>query len=269
MTNHPKVSFLITCYSESDGTISESVRSILNEKDVPLEVILIDDCRPLPYFPPSDIIADTRFKYWRNEKNLGLTKSLNKGLSYCSGELIARLDSDDFCLTNRVKDQVKFLDNNLEYSFCGTRYEEVYPSGKTTEPSISRKISFESFKKLLCIENPMAHSTLMVRTNVLVKIGGYNPNVKYAQDYDLYLRLLSQGGKACVIDSLAVRRTWSLNSISFSKAKAQRWVAVKCSVRAAFLFGINFNFIVRLFKNIIFLLTPMPILKKRLTKIKS
>lgn len=266
MNTTPVVSFLITCYNEPAEIISKSLRSILMEKKIPVEVVLVNDYPDLPYTPPSDIENDLRFVYLRNDLNLGLTKSLNKGLAVCTGKYIARLDSDDFCLPNRVIEQVNFLNSHLEYGFCGTRYEEIYPNGRIVEPTISRKLSHESFAELLLTENPMAHSTLMVRSDSIKSIGGYDTDIRFAQDYDLYLRLIEAGYKACVIDFLTVQRTWRLNSISFSKAKAQRWIAVKCSLKAAKMFGFSAPFFKQILKNMVFLATPMFLLKNRLKK---
>ncbi len=122
MTQHPKLSVLITSYNH-EKYIQEALDSVLAQKtQVPFEIIVSDDCST---DRTREILEDYQQRYPSMirllpvEKNLGITKNLQRGLSACSGEYIAILEGDDYWISPlKLQKQVEFLDHQPECSFC-------------------------------------------------------------------------------------------------------------------------------------------------------
>ena len=106
MTNK-LISVIFATYNENYFFLEKSINSILNQTYKNFELIIVlepDDINSEYLFKLSK--SDERIKIFHNENNLGLTKSLNKALSVCSGNFIARMDSDDISSYNRFEDQL-------------------------------------------------------------------------------------------------------------------------------------------------------------------
>lgn len=109
-----EVSVVMSVYNEPMEWISQSIESILNQSFTNFEFIIIND-KP----EGKEQIAlineyasqDQRIKIIQNEKNLGLTKSLNIGILHAKSKYIARMDADDISMPNRLKMQYEFMDN--------------------------------------------------------------------------------------------------------------------------------------------------------------
>ena len=73
---------------------------------------------------------DPRIKIVKNAENLGLTKSLNKGIQMARGKYIARMDADDISYPHRFETQLKFLENNKDYALVGSSYYQMNERGE-------------------------------------------------------------------------------------------------------------------------------------------
>ena len=102
------ISVILPAYN-AEQYIKESIDSILTQSLRDFELIIINDGS---LDKTEDLIlsySDNRIIYIKNEKNLGLIKTLNKGVSYAKGSYIVRMDADDVCMPNRFEKQVEFL----------------------------------------------------------------------------------------------------------------------------------------------------------------
>ena len=147
-----------------------------------------------------------------HQENLGISKSLNKGISLTKSNLIARLDADDYSSPDRLEKQITFMEQHPEIVFCGSRFKELI--GKRL---FTQKVRFiekdEDIRKIVSCFNPFSHSTIVMRKKTFTKSGGYNNKFEYSQDYDLWVRMLKLG-QACILkDELSVVR---LTEYSFS-----------------------------------------------------
>ena len=106
--------------------------------------------------------------------------SLNKGLSLCSNELVARLDSDDIALPHRFEKQIKFM-NRRKLDAATTR--SLVKKNNKKRPGISFYIPN---KLLINRKNPFIHGTLIIKKNVFKNIGYYDERFYFAQDYKLF-----------------------------------------------------------------------------------
>jgi len=128
----------------------------------------------------------------RGEKR-GIAVALNRGIHLCNTEYIARMDADDICMPNRFKVQKQILDKNKQIVAVGTQIELINEYGRKIERKTAYPIDYKGL--LICaiaVNNPIAHPTLMTRTNAIQKIRGYR-EMQCMEDYDLIARLVNVG----------------------------------------------------------------------------
>lgn len=192
MTKDKLVSILLPTFNGSKY-IKSSIESILNQSYRNWELIIIDDgstdkteALVSVYLNPNSNI-----RYIKNDKNLGIQRSLNKGLSLAIGEYIARIDDDDEWVdTDKLKNQVEFLEKNKEYVLVGTGVIVVDEDKKEIfrylVPSSDKKIRNKILGK-----NCFVHSSVVFRKNKALEFNGYSEEqeVKHLEDYDLWLKL--------------------------------------------------------------------------------
>ncbi|RLA87462.1 MAG: hypothetical protein DRG40_00235 [Deltaproteobacteria bacterium] len=191
----PKVSVLMSVYN-GERYLREAIESILNQTFTDFEFIIIDDgsTDSTPKILTSYASKDNRIRLIRIEKNLGIAAALNKGLEVASGKYIARMDADDISLPNRLSMQLDYMEKNSSCSVVATRIALIDNKGniigywrediKTTQ--------YYEIRNFLPRKNCIAHPTVMIKTAIAKKYT-YNENQPYAQDYDLWLRLCSNG----------------------------------------------------------------------------
>ncbi len=188
--NHenPKVSVLLCVYN-AQKYIRKALESIKYQTFQDFEIILIDDAST---DETPEILQkyykDTRTLIHRNSENLGLTKSLNIGLSLCRGKYIARMDADDISMPQRFEKQVAFLDDNPECAAVGSWCMRIDENDVIVN-QWHHPTDYEAIKERLITQNSIFHGTAMIRKESILKIGGYNEKYIYSQDYDLWLRL--------------------------------------------------------------------------------
>ena len=186
---NPLVSVVMSTYN-SDKSLKKSINSILQQTYEPIELLICDDgsqdstSKILEQYADSD----SRIKLIKNNKNIGLTKSLNKLISISSGQFIARQDSDDYSDLNRLSIQVKFLINS--------KYDAVVSRGQiqNSKKTIPRFSYFLPYKLVIKYKNPFLHGTLLIKSEILKNIN-YDERFIFAQDYKLYFDLLDKGIK--------------------------------------------------------------------------
>ena len=192
VTDSPLISVLLSVYND-EKNIKKSIDSILLQTYKNIELLVMDDCSMDRTYEILNEINDSRVKIFRNKENQGLTKSLNTLIENSSGKILARQDSDDISLPSRLEVQYR---NLLKYQLdaCTTR---AYV--KNSKRSIPRYSHFLPVSFVVRFKNPFIHGTLMVKKEVLQDIGLYDENIKYAQDYKLFLDLLKKNYKIKVL----------------------------------------------------------------------
>jgi|MDTC01.2.fsa_nt_gb glycosyltransferase involved in cell wall biosynthesis len=183
-----QISVVMGAYNE-EATISESIESILSQTYSYWELIIIDDCS-------TDRTAavikrycdkDHRISIHKNSQNLGLAESLNKGISLAKGPYIARMDADDLSLPNRFEEQVKILDSDPWVMVVGSA--AYYINRSNTKKKLVRMPEYHrDILRLIFKMSPFIHPSVMMRREFVSLTNGYNPKLRRAQDYDLWLR---------------------------------------------------------------------------------
>ena len=180
----PKISVLMSVYND-ERYLSKAIKSILNQTFSNFEFIIIND-------GSTDNSYEVIKQYAANDKrlipitqnNIGLTKSLNKGIQIARGEYIARQDADDYSSPDRFVNQLSIMESKKKIGVLASSYYVF-----------SKKENFRELLKPRLIDFPrkniFAHGSLMFRA-LLLKNNPYDERYVYAQDYELLYRLYSK-----------------------------------------------------------------------------
>jgi glycosyltransferase involved in cell wall biosynthesis len=191
----PLVSVLMSVYN-GQAYLAEALDSVLGQSLGQLECILVDDGST---DFSADILAqyasrDRRLVLVKNPVNLGLTRSLNRGLALARGRYIARQDVDDASEPARLEVQAAFLEANPRVALLGSDIRVVDQAGRATGEIGFRPRDDAGIRRYLLLNNAFFHSSVMLRRQTLVDHGlAYDESLAYAQDYDLWSRLLAHG----------------------------------------------------------------------------
>lgn len=186
----PLISVVMAVHNGADY-LREAIESILNQTYDNFEFIIIDDASTddSPQII-EEYMDDHRIKIITNKVQLGLTKSLNIGISIAKGEFIARQDSDDVSLPERFEMQIDELIKDRKIGVLGTGAYIIDQFGNTINVMIP---PIRVTRGDLLSGNKIIHGSAMIRRAFLKKLGGgYNPMFKYSQDYELWLRTIQR-----------------------------------------------------------------------------
>ncbi len=185
----PKISVIMPVYN-AEQYLREAIDSILSQTFGDFELIIIDDGSKDSSPAIVERYEDPRIRFYVNEENMGVAKTLNRGLDLATGQYIARMDSDDISLPERFAKQVAYLDAHPEIGILATdvqtfgAQEYYHPTSKTHE-----QLSVDMlFSCCLC------HPTVMMRRSLGLR---YDPAFNRMEDYELWIRASQQCRLAC------------------------------------------------------------------------
>ncbi len=222
----PMVSVVMGVFNAGD-VLTASVDSILSQRSVDLEFIIVNDGSTDETKGYLDELArtDVRVRVIHQE-NQGLTVALISGCRVARGKYIARQDAGDNSNPNRLMKQVARLARESEAVVCssyaeftGPRGEYLYTSGRNEAELDTTRHSVEKNNM-----GPSNHGSVIMRREAYEAVGGYRPQFYFAQDTDLWSRLLEQG-RHTVVPEVLYRTRFEPSSISGSYAREQRRLA--------------------------------------------
>jgi glycosyltransferase involved in cell wall biosynthesis len=193
--------------SEKEAYLDRAFQSVWTDQTLkPDKIVLIEDGELTSelYFVIDkwQNILNDKLLILKNPENLGLTKSLNKGIQHITNDLIARMDSDDISLPNRFELQHNFMKLHSEISVLGGRLQEFNDEnqclGIRNYPTDSEKI-----KKYICKASPLAHPSVMMRTSIFNSLK-YNDKYKTSQDIALWFDVLEKGFKISNLEEIVL-----------------------------------------------------------------
>ena len=186
----PMVSVIMPVYN-AERYLAEAVESILNQTFADFELITIDDCSTDGSLAILKSFADKvkRMHVLENERNLGVTPTLNRGLANARGELIARMDADDISLPDRLEKQFAFLQAHPEIGLVSADAVAIDAEGCAIPEEFALISEPGYIKWLLHFTCPITHPAVMGRKALFEQAGGYDPEILYAEDYDLWQRM--------------------------------------------------------------------------------
>lgn len=124
-----EVTVLMSMYNTPLEQLKSSIESILKQTYKCFEFLIIDDGASKECVDLVKSYDDNRINLIHNETNLGLEKSLNKGLKLAKGKYIIRMDTDDIAYPNRIEKQIDFIKKHREYSIVGSKAEYFNENG--------------------------------------------------------------------------------------------------------------------------------------------
>jgi glycosyltransferase involved in cell wall biosynthesis len=244
----PKVSVLMSVYyKERPNNLWQSLESLANQTLPADEIVVVKD-GILP------VELDDTLLLWQDklplkiigyEKNKGLAYALNYGLDYCSNDLIARMDSDDICLPDRLKKQIMFLEKNQNIALL-SGYISEFNNVPNDILSIRKvPIGYKKIVKYLKIRSPFNHMAVLFKKSAVLFVGGYREIGRF-EDYDLWIRLIRAGYKVDNISDVLVYVRIGNNMImrrSGFKYAQEEFLFLKQQMKNSFITPIEFIFL--------------------------
>ena len=226
----PKVSFVITVHN-GETHLKKCIDSVINQTFRDFECITLNNGSTDRTQEILEQYTDSRLKIIQQE-NIGVSRSLNKGIHLSKSNLIARLDADDVASKYRLERQVEFMIKNPKVILCGSKFRELIGV-----KSLPQRVAFietdPSIRKSMSLFNPFSHSTVIFRKQNFIQAGGYNDQYRNSLDYELWLRMLDLGEAHILNDELCDVR-FSKQSVSYQNKRRQklesffiRWNAFK------------------------------------------
>lgn len=169
--------------------LKEAIDSILNQTYIDFEFIIINDGSTDKTEGVILSYHDSRIRYIKNEKNLQIVNTLNKGIELARGKYIARMDADDISLPERLEKQVAYLDKNLDIGIVGTLVQIFGQDIKDTIWKVP--VDCVSVSLNTIFRTPFIHPTIMMRKDMISQYElYYDEKYKNAEDYELWVRML-------------------------------------------------------------------------------
>lgn len=220
------VSVIMSNYNTPEEFLREAIESILNQTYTNFEFIIIDDCSTDSSLDIIKSFNDDRIIIIENKINIGITKSLNKGLATAKGEFIARMDADDICLPERLEKQVRYMKEHPQFIVCGCGIELIGSwEGRYSNRRICRKIPEREIHKIhLLFGNHIniVHPTAMFRHQMLIANGiKYDEKYMFAQDFKMWVEC-SKYGECQNLDEVLFNYRVHDNAVTVSKKELQK-----------------------------------------------
>ena len=215
----PAVSVLMPIYNTKEEFLRGAISSILSQTFTDFEFLILNDS---PENTKLDNIVksfhDKRIKYYKNEKNFGISGARNRLIELSKGEFLAIFDHDDVSLPDRLEKQVAFLSTHPEIGVCGSAYSWIHKNKIRINPESSRNIE----KALMC-GCAIHHPSAMVRKSVLIKNNiRYESKYSPAEDYALWCRLIGKTKFYNMHDILVSYRKHPNQTSSLQKNKMKK-----------------------------------------------
>lgn len=213
----PLVSVLMAVYN-GEPFLGEAIESILKQTFSDFEFIIINDASIDRSVDIIQKYRDNRIRLINNENNIGLTESLNKGLTFAKGKYVARMDADDISLPQRLERQVKFMEEHPKVGICGTWFQLIGPQERT----IQHPVSHQDIITFMFKNNGIGHPTAFFRRKLFIEqYLFYDESYLAAQDYELWIRA-SQITELANIPEVLVKYRIHNEQLSIAKLQQQR-----------------------------------------------
>src|SRR6266705_4952482 len=189
MSGHsPAVSWLL-CTHVADEALRRAIASCLDQSFTDFELLLVANG------PQNAHVAATVAGWFGEEPRLRVLStdfrylifSLNLGLHYARGELVARMDSDDLAYHERLARQFEFMQTHPQVAVLGSAYDIIDIAGHALRRVVP-PLADADIRRALLRGNPLCHPSVMLRRRVVLNAGGYLGSLD-GEDYDLWSRL--------------------------------------------------------------------------------
>lgn len=189
MAGQPRVSVVVPFYG-NDVFLKGCIENILQQTLRDLEVVVVSEpeaAEKLTVF--LDEHPDRRVRHLPNATRLGLELSLNRVIPECRGEYLARQDSDDLSAPQRLERQVAYLDAHKEIDVLGT-WSHMMSVDLAFIGCNQTPVGPGFIHWFGLFEDPIINSSSMMRSGVFHKVGGYDPEMRCAEDYAFWSKVI-------------------------------------------------------------------------------
>lgn len=192
-------------YKENPEWFDNSIKSMLEQTILPDEFVIVEDGK-LTDELYNVINKYTEkfpnvFKIVKIEKNGGLGPALKRGVEECKNEFIARMDSDDYCLPNRIEKEFEMFDKDPDLGMVGTNVAEFTESIDNVISKVILPETNEEIIKFSKKRNPFRHPSILFKKSSVLKAGNYR-EYYLCEDYDMWLRMIRSGCKCYNIQEI-------------------------------------------------------------------
>lgn len=203
-----KYSVLMSVYHKENPTwFDESIKSMFEQTIKPNEFVLVED-GPLTK-ELYDVVEKYKkeypneFKVVAIEKNVGLGPALRRGVEECSNEYIARMDSDDYSMPQRIEKEFEVFERHPDIGMVGTNVSEFIDSINNVICNVILPETNEEIIKFSKRRCPFRHPSIMYKKSAVLKAGNYR-NFYLCEDYDMWIRMIRSGCKCYNIQKIYV-----------------------------------------------------------------
>jgi glycosyltransferase involved in cell wall biosynthesis len=182
-------------FRNAASTLDDAISSVVADMREVDELVLVDD-------GSTDAGATIAERHARDPRvirvttpGLGLPGALARGLEVCRGSMVARMDADDISLPGRFAAQRALLDRDPSLGAVATLVEPFGDPGPGMERYLAWQnalVTAEEHARAIFVEAPVCHPSVMLRRSALDAVGGFRAG-EFAEDYDLWLRLVDAG----------------------------------------------------------------------------
>jgi glycosyltransferase involved in cell wall biosynthesis len=201
----PKISIIIPTYNRA-RYIAEAIKSVQNQTLREWEMIIIDDGSTdgTEKIIQDFLKTDLRISYFKNEKNLGIAKTRNRGVSLAKADYVAMLDSDDAWVTrDKLAKQLEAFVKNKKLGIVGTNACFIDEHGAIIEKNKTFSIAdsgnggkYTNFpsddvgiRRTELYRNILMQSGLLIKKSAIEKAGSYDSSFTVCDDHDLWLKI--------------------------------------------------------------------------------
>lgn len=206
MKNEKLVSAIITTHNRKQLFI-KALNSVINQTYKNIEILVVDDGSEdgTKEYMESNEFSNVKYLYIPKEKSKGGNYARNIGIKESKGSYIAFLDDDDEWNKEKIKKQVKYLEDNPEIGIVTCAREYEYNFKKKKKQKIEDIVEGNLKEKIFTMM-PYTTSSIMLKRNILFEIGLFDENLKCWQDYELLIRICQKTNVGVVKDYLLLYR---------------------------------------------------------------
>lgn len=248
MMGNEMVSVLMVNYNH-EGTIGETIKSVLGQTYKNIQFIIVDDGSTDRSCEVIEGFKDERIELYRLEKNRHICYATNQGFDKVKGKFLARIDSDDIWYPEKLEKQMAYLAENPEYKICFSWIDLIDENGRNINEECGELVRlFEThftgqsdcLHTFFFIGNCISHPSVLMHTEVMRQIGGFDLGYMQSHDFDYWVRIAKKYPIYVMPDRLlAMRRFLGVgkehtNNSNVSEASNIRFFNEFMDIRAHF-----------------------------------
>ena len=227
--SRPRVAVLMAAHN-AEATIRRAVDSLALDTE-PHDILIVDDGSRFPVQRVLEPLAPN-VRVIRLDTNVGVTAASNIGLKLASEagyEFVAILDADDRARSNRLSKQIARFDARRELMLVATWAEVVDSLGRKLH-EVKPSVDPVMLRRELRMRNPVVHSSIMFRTELVAAVGPYDESFETSQDYEFVCRA-AERHEIAVIPEVLTDYFVIGSSISSKRRRSMTWNSLRVRLR--------------------------------------